>query len=182
MSTRGSAARYARALFDVALQESMTDRAGADLARFNDLLSAHPELRTALTHPAVPATRKHNLTADLTGRLALAGPVAKLLALLADRDRLVLVPDLLALYQERLLDHQQIVRAEVTTAEALDAVKEAQLRERLARATGRQVMMTTKVDPSIVGGVVTRIGSIVYDGSIAAQLTRMRDRLANSQR
>ena len=182
MSTRGSAARYARALFDVALQESMLDRAGADLARFNDLLTAHPELHTALTHPAVPAARKRNLTQELTGRLALVGPVAKVLALLAERDRLALLPDILSLYQERLLDHQQVVRAEVTTAEALDDTRAAQLRERLARATGRQVLLTTKVDPSIVGGVVTRIGSIVYDGSIAAQLAKMRDRLASSQR
>lgn len=182
MSTRGSAARYARALFDVALQETIVERAETDLARFNDLLTAYPELRTALTHPAVPSTRKRNLTQELTGRLALAGPVAKVLAMLAERDRLTLLPDLLALYRERLLDHQQVVRAEVTTAEALDAAREAQLRERLARATGRQVLLTTRVDPAILGGMVTRIGSVVYDGSIAAQLAKMRERLASSQR
>ena len=80
-----------------------------------------------------------------------------------------------------LLDHQQVVRAELTTAEAISSEQEAQLRERLARATGRQVMLTTRVDPAILGGVVTRIGSTVYDGSLAAQLTRLRARLSSTQ-
>jgi F-type H+-transporting ATPase subunit delta len=55
------------------------------------------------------------------------------------------------------------------------------LRERLARATGRKVTLTTRVDPAILGGAVTRIGSTVYDGSLAAQLARMRERLSNTQ-
>ena len=181
MSTRSSAARYARALFDVALQESMVERVEQDLAAFAAQLDSHPSLRDVLTHPAIPAARKRALTQELTGRMNLAIPVAKTLLLLAERDRFVLVPDLLELYRERLLDHQQVVRAELTTAEAISSEQEAQLRERLARATGRQVLLTTRVDPAILGGVVTRIGSTVYDGSLAAQLTRLRARLSSTQ-
>lgn len=177
MSTRGSAARYARALFDVALQESIADRVEADLAAFASLAASHPSLQSALTHPAIPAARKRALIEALASRLGLSTPVAKTLLLLADRDRLAILPDLLDIYRERLLDHHQVVRAEVTTAEALSPDAEAQLRERLARATGRKVTLTTKVDPAIVGGVVTRIGSTVYDGSLAAQLSKLRERL-----
>jgi F-type H+-transporting ATPase subunit delta len=101
--------------------------------------------------------------------------------MLAERDRLAIVPDLLEIYRERLLDHQHVIRAEVTTAEALSSDRATELRDRLSRATGRQVTLTTKVDPAIVGGVVTRIGSIVYDGSLAAQLAKMRERLTSNQ-
>lgn len=177
MTTRGSASRYARALLDVAIKESIAERAEQDLSAFASLLVQHPNAERALTHPAVPAARKRALVSEFTSRLGLSTPVAKLLSMLADRDRLALVPELLDVYRERLLEHQQVVRAEVTTAEPLAQDQETQLQDRLSRVTGRRVTLTTKVDPSIIGGVVARIGSVVYDGSLAAQLTRMRDRL-----
>jgi F-type H+-transporting ATPase subunit delta len=177
MTTRGSASRYARALLDVAIKESIADRAEQDLAAFAALLAQHADVQSALTHPAVPAKKKRVVVAELASRLGLSAPVIKLLSLLADRDRLALVPELLDVYRERLLDHQQVIRAEVTTAEPLPRERESQLQDRLSRATGRRVTLTTRVDPSIIGGVVARIGSVVYDGSLSAQLTRMRDRL-----
>jgi F-type H+-transporting ATPase subunit delta len=70
------------------------------------------------------------------------------------------------------------VRAEVTTAVPLSEERAAQLQHRLASATGRAVTMSTRVDASIIGGVITRIGSTVYDGSVAAQLAKVRERLA----
>jgi F-type H+-transporting ATPase subunit delta len=181
MSARASATRYARALFDVALQESIAERAEQDLSAFAGLLDQHPPLRSALTHPAIPAKKKRGLMQELTSRLGLTVPVTKLLLMLAERDRVALVPEVLDVYRERLLDHQQVIRAEVTTADALSAERALELRDRLTRATGRHVTLTTKVDPAILGGLVTRIGSIVYDGSLAAQLAKMRERLTSSQ-
>ena len=178
MPSRVSAARYARALFDVALKESDPAQMERDLAGFAALLSSHAELNVALTSPGVPVSGKRALTEAIAARLNLASPVRKLLALLADRDRLSLVPDLLALYRDRLLDYQQIVRAEVTTAMALSDDRAEQIRARLAQVTGRHVDVTTSVDPSIIGGMVARIGSTVYDGSVATQLSKIRQRLA----
>jgi len=88
------------------------------------------------------------------------------------------MPELLDVYRERLMEHQQVVRAEVTTAAPLSADRVAQLQKKLADITGRKVDMTTTVDPSIIGGVVTRIGSTVYDGSIASQLAKLREKLS----
>jgi F-type H+-transporting ATPase subunit delta len=99
------------------------------------------------------------------------------LLLLADRDRLGVVPDLLGVYRERLMEHQQVVRAEVTTAAPLPPERVAEIERKLAALTGRTVDMTTNIDPALIGGVVTRIGSTVYDGSIATQLTKLRERL-----
>jgi F-type H+-transporting ATPase subunit delta len=107
--------------------------------------------------------------------------VSRLLLLLADRDRLVLVPDLADAYRSRLMDHQLVVRAEVTTAVPLPEDRAASLRQGLAHVTGRQVQLDIRVDPSIVGGAVARIGSTVYDGSVTTQLEKMKQQLVDVQ-
>ena len=178
MSMRASAARYARALLDVAIKESDPERAGQELAAFVDVVTRHPDLERVLANPVVSAADKRAVVQQIVERLQWSTPAAKLLALLAARGRLPLLPDLLDVYRVRLLEHQRVVRAEVTTALPLSPERAAQLQQRLADATGRAVTMTTKVDASIIGGVVTRVGSTVYDGSVAAQLAKVRDRLA----
>jgi F-type H+-transporting ATPase subunit delta len=177
MSTRASAARYARALFDVALLEGTLEQADRDLTTVASLLQQQTDLQAVLTNPAVPAARKRALLEVLVPRLELSAPVGKLLLLLADRDRFTMFPDLLDVFRERLREHQQVVEAEVTTAIPLSAEREAQLRQQLAQVTGRQVTLTTRVDPNLIGGAVTRIGTIVYDSSLASQLTKLRERL-----
>jgi F-type H+-transporting ATPase subunit delta len=178
MSMRASAARYARALLDVAIKESDPERAEQELATFVDLVSRNPELQRVIANPVVSAADKRRVVQQLVERLQLTTPTAKLLLLLAARGRLPLLPDVLDVYRERLMEHQRVVRAEITTAAPLSQEVAAQLQQRLANATGRAVTMTTKVDASIIGGVITRIGSTVYDGSVAAQLAKVRDRLA----
>jgi F-type H+-transporting ATPase subunit delta len=87
------------------------------------------------------------------------------------------LPDLDAIYRERLMEYRHVVRAEVTTAVPLSADRIAELQERLAAATGRRVTMTTNVDPGLIGGAVARVGTTVFDGSIATQLERIKERL-----
>jgi F-type H+-transporting ATPase subunit delta len=116
----------------------------------------------------------------LIARAKLTPVLGKLIALLADRDRLVLLPDLLAAYRERLLDHLKVVRADVTTAVPLPADRAAAVEQSLAKVTGRTVTLATRVDPSIIGGVVARLGSTIYDGSVVRQLQRMKEKLVES--
>jgi F-type H+-transporting ATPase subunit delta len=97
--------------------------------------------------------------------------------MLAERDRLMLLPAILRIYGERLMDHQNVIRGVVTTAMALPPEKLRALEQGLARATGRKVVLASKVDPAIIGGVVTRLGSTVYDGSITSQLQKMKQSL-----
>jgi F-type H+-transporting ATPase subunit delta len=178
MTSRAAAARYARALLDVILNErGNPEQAERELTQFADLISGNRELQSVLINPAVPVTGKRGVMKELTSRVTLSTPVAKLLLLLADRDRLALLPDLLAVYRERLMDHQNVVRAEVTTAMPLGEAHVAQLQTKLAEVTGRRVTMTTKVDPDIIGGVVARVGSTVYDGSVATQLETVKRKL-----
>ena len=177
MTTRASAARYARALFDVALQESDPEQVERDLTAFSDLLDQHAELHKVVTNPGIPLQGKVGVIREIVGRAGFAAPVGKLLVMLAERDRLTIWRDLVALYRERLLEHQHVIRAEVTTATPLSPERTAAIEQRLATATGRRVLLSTKVDPAIIAGVVTRIGSTVYDGSVASQLDAMKQRL-----
>ena len=178
MPSRASATRYARALFDVGLKESDPAQIERDVAAFAALMSDNVELQGALTNPGIPASAKHQIVDALAQRMNMARPAHKLLLLLADRDRLGLMPDLLDVYRERLMEFQQVVLAEVTTAAPLTADRVAELQQKLSTVTGRKVDMKTSVDPSIIGGVVTRIGGTVYDGSIATQLAKLRDKLS----
>jgi F-type H+-transporting ATPase subunit delta len=178
MTSRASAARYARALLDVIIKEQGNpEHVEQELAALADVIARYPDLQRALMNPAVPVTGKRGVMRELTTRLTASIPVAKLMLLLAERDRLVLLPDLLAVYRERLMDYRQVVRAEVTTAMPLPQDRAAQLEKRLAEVTGRRVMMTATVDPALIGGVVTRIGSTVYDGSVATHLATMKQKL-----
>jgi F-type H+-transporting ATPase subunit delta len=180
MSTRASAARYAKALFDVAVSESTPEQAEKELTAFSDLVRTHAELRQVFGSPAIPAASKRAVVSQLLDRLQPSSPVRKLLLLLAERGRLELLPDLVAVLHERVMEHLKVVQAEVTTAAPLPAEQAAQLQQRLGSMIGRSVTLTTKVDPALIGGVVTRIGSTVYDGSVATQLTTLRQRLTES--
>jgi F-type H+-transporting ATPase subunit delta len=129
----------------------------------------------------VPAGVKREVLAALMDATGIASPeVRRMVALLADRDRLGILPDLAAAYAGLLMDAKQIVRADVVTAVPLTPASRAALADALGRASGKTVTMTERVDPSIVGGVVARVGTFVYDGSVTRQLERLREQLTTS--
>ena len=178
MTSRAAATRYARALFDVAAREADIQQVGRELAGVAALVAGNEMLARTLSNPAIPAPRKRAVIEQLLARTPQLSPVlAKLLLLLADRDRLVLLPELAAAYETRLMENAQVVRAQLTTAVALPSDRVAALRQGLAQATGRDVQLETRIDPSIIGGAVARIGSTVYDGSVTTQLQKVKERL-----
>jgi F-type H+-transporting ATPase subunit delta len=179
MTNSTAATRYARALLDVAVREKAdVDQIEGELASLVDLFAQYPALERVFLNPVVPAPRKRAAMEALTARAGVLPILAKLLGLLAERDRLVLVPGLLAAFRDRLLDYRNVVRAEVTTTTPLAPERAKSIEASLARLTGRTVALSTKVDPTIIGGVVTRIGSTVYDASVTRHLERMREKLA----
>ena len=181
MTNKTAAARYARALLDVAIKErAELEAIERDLAGFAALLDAQPLLAKVLTNPAVPVQRKRAAVVELTGRSSVQPIVAKLLALLAERDRLVLMPDLVAAYRDRLAEHRKIVRAELTTAAPIAPERVQKIQKTIADLTGRSVTMQTRVDPAIIGGMVAKVGSVVYDASVTRQLQKIKDRLTES--
>jgi F-type H+-transporting ATPase subunit delta len=179
MTPRAAAMRYARALFDVALKERVDlDALERELAGVVHLIASNPALERVITHPAIPPSKKRAVIEQLLAISPVTQVLARTLALLADRDRLAILPDLLEGYRNRVMDYQKVVRAELTTAVELPGDRVTALQHSLAAATGRRVHLQTRVDPAIIGGAVTRIGSTVYDGSVTTQLQRLKERLA----
>ena len=182
MTSRVAAMRYARALFDVALAERQDlDRIAGELSDLVVLMSGNQELGRALTHPAIPPARKRAVVEALLAHSPVNALLSRTLLLLADRDRLALLSDVSEAFRSRLMDHQQVVRAEVTTAVEIPADRVSALQQGLAAATGRKVQLDVRVDPSIVGGAVTKIGSTVYDGSVTTQLERLKRKLVEAE-
>jgi F-type H+-transporting ATPase subunit delta len=181
MTNKAAAARYARAVLDVAIKEKANpEQIERELADFAALLDAQPALKKVLLNPAVPVPRKRAAVAALVEKTSLTSIVSKLLILLAERDRLVLMPDLLAAYRDRLADYRKVVRAEVTTATPLSPERAQQIQKSLAEVTGRSVTLQTRVDPTIIGGLIAKVGSVVYDASITRQLEKLKQRLVES--
>jgi F-type H+-transporting ATPase subunit delta len=179
VTSKTAAVRYARALFDVGLKQATSlDLVETELAAFVDLFTQNPALEKVLINPAVPVTRKRAAVTELVLKLGVTSVLGKLLTLLAERDRLILLPDILSSYRERLLDHRHVVRAEVTTATALSTERTQEIEKRLAQVTGKTVLVSARVDESIIGGIVARIGGTVYDASVTHQLEKIRTRLA----
>jgi F-type H+-transporting ATPase subunit delta len=177
MSSRASASRYARALFDVA-DPASRHAIDEELPAMSRLFMEQAELQAVFASPSVPPAVKRGIVQTVVQRASVSGPVAKLLTMLADRDRLGLLPDIATVFHERMLDQQNVLQAEITTATPLEAEQQQALQARLSAATAKQVTITSRVDPAIIGGIVTRIGSTVYDGSLANQLARIRERLS----
>jgi F-type H+-transporting ATPase subunit delta len=167
---------YAEALFSVAEAEDALDVVEDELFRFARALEGEQRLREALTDPALPAERKRAVLGDVLGDRANPHTV-NLLGFLVEqgraRDLPAIVDELVAMAAER----RQAAVAEVRTAVPLGAGHRERLAEALGRATGKNVELKVIVDPSVVGGVVARVGDQVIDGTVRRRLELARERL-----
>ncbi len=176
MTNRAVAARYARALFEVSRDSSDVEKTEQDILSFQQLLNDHDTLRNALLNPAISVLDKRGLVRAVLSKMQLSAVAERLLLMLADRDRLELLPEVAEIYNGFLMDHLGVVRARVTTATPLESSHVESIVKALASATGQKIKIETSVDNTLVGGMVTQIGSTVFDGSIAHHLDRLRQR------
>lgn len=177
MTEQAAVTRYARALFEVSLDRGDPQRSERDLTAFRELVDSHETLSRVVRNRAISPVAKKAIVEAILDRMPKTAPaVRRLLLMLAERGRLHLLPELLAAYRDRVMGHLGVVRARVTTAEPLDRKRVTSISRRLDAATGRQVAIETVVDEELVGGMVTRIGGTVFDGSIAHHLERLRQR------
>lgn len=171
---------YADALFAVAEAEGELEPVEAQLYAFAKLVEREPRLREALGDPALPAENKRGLIADSLGERA--NPIAvNLLGFLVEQGRgreLVRIVDGLVEVAAERREHRL---AEVRSAVPLDAAQRRRLAEALSKATGMKVEVKVVVDPSVIGGVVTRVGDEIFDGSVRSRLSEARRHLAGSR-
>lgn len=173
--------RYARALADITIKGGESREVFAELGRFSAVLYANPELVGFLVSPVIPLERKREIVRSLLSELALRPTSSNFLRLLLENYRLHRL-DIILVGLERELDLRAgILSAHVTTARMISDSERSRLREQLHAAMGQAVRLKFEIDASVIGGVVTRIGSTVYDGSIRGQLEQLKQRLARAK-
>jgi F-type H+-transporting ATPase subunit delta len=172
--------RYASALADVVTGPSGMDAAQAtqQLRAFEDVLASSLELRNALASPAVAPARKRAVVGRLADQLALAKIVRNFLLVLSDHRRLTALAQMIDSFEIQLDARLGFIRAELHSARELDERQKAALADGLSRLGGMKVRARFTVEPELIGGVVARIGSTVYDGSVRGQLDTLGRRLA----
>jgi F-type H+-transporting ATPase subunit delta len=175
VARRFYARRYAQAVFDIAREKKELDKWQTDLNKVA-ALSGDATVMALLEDPRVPFEAKAKI---LSGQLSDIEPLAlNLVYLLIARGRLGMLGDIAYEYQLLLDGYRSIERAEVTTAVALDAQDIAELEERLGEMVGKKVVVEARVDSSLIGGMVARVGGKLLDGSTITKLMAMRKALA----
>lgn len=179
-STNKIARSYAEALADSASATGTLATAAADMGAFADLVAGSRELETLFASPAVAPEDKGKVLEALLARVGPSPIVANLLRVMHRNNRLHLVSDVRRALDEEVDRRSGVVTAEVTTAKPVTDDERTRLETRLAALTGSGVKLNFATDPNLIGGVVTRIGSTIYDGSIRTQLDAIKRRLTQA--
>ena len=169
------ARRYAGAIFDIGMKQNTLDRTLEDVQEIAKLFSIR-KLAYLLREPNIPAERKEK--AIRQGLASKVLPTSLNLALLVVQRELVdLMPNIARELNQLVLDHKNEAKAEVTTATQLDETTQSQVQRALERMTGKKIMLETRVQPNILGGVVARVGDQVIDGSVERRLKLLQQQL-----
>jgi F-type H+-transporting ATPase subunit delta len=177
------AGRYATALYDIASQQeglpkhkNMVDRIESELKAIEGILKDNPDLQKLLYHPQITPAAKKDLL-DQLFKEKISKVTGNFLALLVDRRRETHFLDIVAEFVALANTGRNIVTAKVTTAVAMNDREKGELNQVLARLTGKKMETSYLVDPSLIGGVVVRIGDKFIDGSIKTRLATLKERL-----
>lgn len=180
------ATRYAKALVDVIMTPKLrvgpgidTAKAVADLRAINALINDSNDLRNALLSPAVPPSRKRAVVARVIEPLDVSKHVRNFLFVVIDHRRIHQLSSIIEAFEVALDQRQGFVRADVSSAHTLTDTQRASLEAQLSILAGKKTKLKFSTDPALLGGVVARVGSTVYDGSVRGQLERLRMKLAS---
>jgi F-type H+-transporting ATPase subunit delta len=170
--------RYAKALVDVSFPQGLHEQVSRELDRFDQLLRDNRELRQLYANPAIPAAKKNTVTGVILQKLAFGSTTANFILILIDNYRMGYFEEIRAAYYQFLNERLGVVRVDVSSALDVDGQTQARLVAQLEKLTSRKVQLKFQSDPSLIGGVVTRIGDTIYDGSVRQQLNSLKNRLS----
>jgi F-type H+-transporting ATPase subunit delta len=172
------AKRYARAVLALAREDGTSEATGEEIARAAATFD-EPRLRRVVLSPVIDAGARQRTARGVAEALGVSPAVRNLIGLLAERDRLAILPDLVRWYDTLLDDELDRARVTIRSAAALSVVERNELVELARRLTGRpKVLAAPELDPELLGGVVLDIGGTVYDGSLKTQLARLTKEMA----
>ncbi|MBK7534974.1 MAG: ATP synthase F1 subunit delta [Myxococcales bacterium] len=171
------ARRYARAIVQIGIAQGNLDQLGADLRSFAAAMKTSAELVSSLTNPAIRRADRRRVIDALLVHFKAATASKTLISVLLDGERIGTLPMISREVDSMIEARAGRVSAEVTSATELSAAQVAQLTTVLERLSGKKIDVVKRLDPSLIGGVVAKVGDIVYDGSLRSQLHLLRDEL-----
>lgn len=177
MAHEAVARRYARALLEIAQEEGALEQFEQNLSRFAGTLASSRDLEQVLLNPVFAADVRKRILRDVAGKLGAAPLVVNFLCLLVDKRKLVALPDIVREYRALVDKAAGRVEALLVMATQMDPATVSQVEGQLAKWAGKRVRLTTKVDPSLIGGAVARVDGLVLDASLRTQLDALRQRL-----
>lgn len=178
MSLQTVARRYASALADVVVERKEEREVQQEIEQWASMIESNPELKQVFANPTIPYDDKRKVLEELISRTRVRPTTASFLRVLLRNQRLSQLRDVAERFGQVLDERSGVVSASVTTAKPIPEDVKTQLRDTLAVATGRRVRVTFNTDETIIGGVVARIGSTIFDGSVQNRLERLTEELA----
>jgi F-type H+-transporting ATPase subunit delta len=178
MSIRKVARRYAGALVDLTLEKGQQAEVKEELRALSALMQQAPQLPAVFAHPAIGKLPKERVLQSVIDRTRPSQLTANFLRLLLKNERLHHLGEIFAAFQEELDHRLGITNADVATARPLTEDEQRQLTAQLEKLTGKQVRLRAETNPDVIGGVVVRIGSEIFDGSLRTQLENLRKQLS----
>jgi F-type H+-transporting ATPase subunit delta len=177
MSNGSIARRYARAVMGIGVEDGTYEAVGRQIGALARAMKTSAELAETLSNPAFPRSDRRKVIQALLERIQAAKTVESFVLLLLDRERIAALPDI-SRELDRMIDERAgRVSAEVVSAQPLTDTQLGRLKGALEKLSGKQVQISKREDPSLLGGVVAKVGDIVYDGSLRTQLEQMRSSL-----
>lgn len=170
----GLAGRYATALFELARDQKQIDAVLGGLEQLDAMISGSPDFARMIRSPVLARHEQEKAVAAVLAKAAITGLTANFVGITARNRRLFLLPAMIAQFRVLVSAHKGEVAAEVTAAKPLSAAQLTALRASLAKVVGRDVRLTAKVDPAILGGLVVRVGSRMVDSSLKTKLNNLR--------
>jgi F-type H+-transporting ATPase subunit delta len=177
MSTETVARRYSAALADVVLQTGDVDTVKAELAGWHQIFDENPDLSNVFSNPAISHVNKEKLLEELLAKSRPSKTTANFLRILLRNDRLNEIGEIHNRFASVLEERKGVVSAEITSARELPESERAAFQANLEKLTGKKVNIKFVTNSDIIGGVVTRIGSTVYDGSVRTKLDTLKEQL-----
>jgi F-type H+-transporting ATPase subunit delta len=174
------ARRYATALIELGTETGQLDALVDEIGRAAQAYSVSADFRSALADPLVSLQAKKAILDEVSARLGLGQAAKNTLNLLLDRRRIQALPAIAAKFREMADAKRGILRAEVLTAMPLSEEYFNLLQQQLERVTGRRIALERKLDPTLICGVVARVGDTVYDGSLLSRLRQLKESMLSN--
>ena len=171
------AKRYASALVELAEEKKSVDKMRADLASFVAIVDAQPALQKLFASPVFTPDDKKAVIREIAVKLGMQQGTQRFVEHLAEAGRIRYVREVYAVFEEILAERQNRAAVKLTTAAPMNSGDLADIKKKLDAITGKSVDIDAKTDPSLIGGARAQIGSMIYDGTIKNQLSKMRDQL-----